>query len=111
MKEENLCQRAKDIEALFLPRLQQLADKFDVIGDIRGRGAMLAVELVAGGGDKTPNAALAGKVNAYCHSQGLVTLTAGTYSNVFRFLPPLSIGDDLLAEGLDILDQAFAASV
>jgi 4-aminobutyrate aminotransferase / (S)-3-amino-2-methylpropionate transaminase / 5-aminovalerate transaminase len=111
MKEENLCQRATDIEALFVPRLQQLADKFDVIGDIRGRGAMLAVELVAGGGDKTPNAALAGKVNAYCHSQGLVTLTAGTYSNVFRFLPPLSIGDDLLAEGLDILDQAFAATV
>jgi 4-aminobutyrate aminotransferase/(S)-3-amino-2-methylpropionate transaminase len=111
MKEENLCQRATDIEALFVPRLQQLADKFDVIGDIRGRGAMLAVELVAGGGDKTPNAALAGKVNAYCHSQGLVTLTAGTYGNVFRFLPPLSIGDDLLAEGLDILDQAFAATV
>jgi 4-aminobutyrate aminotransferase/(S)-3-amino-2-methylpropionate transaminase len=111
MKEENLCQRAKDIEALFLPRLQQLADKFDVIGDIRGRGAMLAVELVTGGGDKTPNAALAGKVNAYCHSQGLVTLTAGTYGNVFRFLPPLSIGDELLAEGIDILDQAFAATV
>jgi 4-aminobutyrate aminotransferase/(S)-3-amino-2-methylpropionate transaminase len=111
MKEENLCQRAKDIEALFLPRLQQLADKFDVIGDIRGRGAMLAVELDTGGGDKTPHAALAGKVNAYCHSQGLVTLTAGTYGNVFRFLPPLSIGDELLAEGIDILDQAFAATV
>jgi 4-aminobutyrate aminotransferase/(S)-3-amino-2-methylpropionate transaminase len=111
MKSENLRGRAKEIEALFVPRLQQLADKYDVIGEIRGRGAMLAVELVAGSDDKTPNAALATKVNAYCHSQGLVTLTAGTYGNVFRFLPPLSIGDDLLAEGLDILDQAFAACV
>jgi 4-aminobutyrate aminotransferase/(S)-3-amino-2-methylpropionate transaminase len=111
MKEENLCQRAKDIESMFVPRLQQLADKFDAVGDIRGRGAMLAVELVAGSGDKTPDAALTSRVNAYCHSQGLVTLTAGTYGNVLRFLPPLSIGDELLAEGLDILDQAFAATV
>jgi 4-aminobutyrate aminotransferase/(S)-3-amino-2-methylpropionate transaminase len=96
---------------MFVPRLQQLADKFDAVGDIRGRGAMLAVELVAGSGDKTPDAALTSRVNAYCHSQGLVTLTAGTYGNVLRFLPPLSIGDELLAEGLDILDQAFAATV
>jgi 4-aminobutyrate aminotransferase/(S)-3-amino-2-methylpropionate transaminase len=111
MKTENLCGRAREIAALFVPRLQRLADKFDAIGDIRGRGAMLAVELVSDPVAKTPDAALATRINAYCHSQGLVTLTAGTYGNVFRFLPPLSIGDDLLVEGLDILDQAFAASV
>jgi len=111
MKSENLRGRAKEIEALFLPLLQQLADKYDVIGEIRGRGAMLAVELVTGADDKTPNAALATKVNAYCHSHGLVTLTAGTYGNVFRFLPPLSMGDELLNEGIDILEQAFAACV
>jgi 4-aminobutyrate aminotransferase / (S)-3-amino-2-methylpropionate transaminase / 5-aminovalerate transaminase len=111
MKSENLRGRAKEIEALFVPRLQQLADKYDVIGEIRGRGAMLAVELVTGAEDKTPNAALATKVNAYCHLHGLVTLTAGTYGNVFRFLPPLSMGDELLNEGIDILEQAFAACV
>jgi 4-aminobutyrate aminotransferase/(S)-3-amino-2-methylpropionate transaminase len=111
MKSENLRGRAKEIEALFVPRLQQLADKYDVIGEIRGRGAMLAVELVTGADDKTPNAALATKVNAYCHLHGLVTLTAGTYGNVFRFLPPLSMGDELLNEGIDILEQAFAACV
>ena len=72
---------------------------------------MLAVELVADTGDLTPNTALTGRVNAHCHAQGLVTLTAGTYGNVLRLLPPLSIGDDLLGEGLDILEQAFAASV
>ena len=54
---------------------------------------------------------LTGKVNAYCHSQGLVTLTAGTYGNVLRLLPPLAIGDELLSEGLDILEHAFAAAL
>ncbi|MDQ1752766.1 MAG: 4-aminobutyrate aminotransferase / (S)-3-amino-2-methylpropionate transaminase / 5-aminovalerate [Pseudonocardiales bacterium] len=111
MKAENLTGRATQVEALILPRLQELAAKYDQIGDIRGRGAMLAVELVGGAGDLAPNSTLTGKLNAYCGSQGLVTLTAGTYANVLRFLPPLSIGDDLLSEGLDILEQAFAASV
>jgi len=111
MRAENLTDRARQIEAMFLPRLRELAEKFEVIGDVRGRGAMLAVELVAGADDKTPNAALTGRVNAYCHSQGLVTLTAGTYGNVLRFLPPLSIGNELVAEGLDTLEGAFAASV
>ncbi|MDQ6911040.1 MAG: 4-aminobutyrate--2-oxoglutarate transaminase, partial [Actinomycetota bacterium] len=50
-------------------------------------------------------------VNAACHRQGLVMLTCGTYGNVFRFLPPLVAGDDLLSEGLDILEAAFSASV
>ncbi len=111
MKAENLNARAKQIEALFVPRLQQLAAKYEQIGDIRGRGAMLAIELVAGADDLTPNSALTAKVNAYCGSQGLVTLTAGTYGNVLRFLPPLSMGDELLNEGLDIVEQAFAAAL
>jgi 4-aminobutyrate aminotransferase/(S)-3-amino-2-methylpropionate transaminase len=110
MQAEDLCGRAREIEALFMPRLRELADKFEVIGDIRGRGAMLAMELVSGGGDKTPNPALTSAVNTYCHSQGVVTLTAGTFGNVIRFLPPLSAGDDLLREGLDILGQAFVAT-
>jgi 4-aminobutyrate aminotransferase/(S)-3-amino-2-methylpropionate transaminase len=92
------------------PRLQALADKYDVIGDVRGRGAMLAIELVAEG-SMVPNSALTSAVAAACHREGLITLTAGTFGNVLRFLPPLVIGDALLAEGLDILDAAFAASV
>jgi 4-aminobutyrate aminotransferase/(S)-3-amino-2-methylpropionate transaminase len=70
---------------------------------------MTAVELVAGGDDRTPNPALTAAVNAWCHSQGVVTLTAGTYGNVLRFLPPLSAPDELLTEALDILEQAFVA--
>jgi len=110
MQAEDLCGRARQIEALFMPRLRGLAERFDVIGDVRGRGAMLAIELVTGAGDKTPNPTLTATVNAYCHSQGVVTLTAGTFGNVLRFLPPLSAGDDLLNEGLDIVGQGFAAS-
>jgi len=111
MRAENLPARAKAIEGLVLPRLQQLAAKYPQVGDVRGRGAMLAVELVADTGDLTPNSALTGRVNAFCHAQGLVTLTAGTFGNVLRLLPPLSIPDDLLTEGLDILEQAFDAAV
>ena len=110
MQVEDLCGRAREIEALFMPRLRELAEKFDVIGDVRGRGAMLAIELVSGNGDKAPNPAMTGAVNAYCHSQGVATLTAGTFGNVVRFLPPLSAGDDLLEEGLDIVEQAFMAN-
>jgi 4-aminobutyrate aminotransferase/(S)-3-amino-2-methylpropionate transaminase len=109
MRREDLCARAREIETLFLGRLRALAQRYDAIGDVRGRGAMLAVELVAGGGDTTANPALTGAVNAWCHGQGVATLTAGTYGNVLRFLPPLSAGDDLLSEGLDVLAQAFAA--
>jgi 4-aminobutyrate aminotransferase/(S)-3-amino-2-methylpropionate transaminase len=70
---------------------------------------MLAVELVEPG-SKVPNPELTAAVVKACHAEGLVALTAGTFGNVLRFLPPLVIGEDLLHEGLDILDAAFAAS-
>jgi 4-aminobutyrate aminotransferase/(S)-3-amino-2-methylpropionate transaminase len=111
MKADDLCGRARAVEALFRPRLEALASKHGVVGDIRGRGAMLAVELVSDLEKKTPDADLTGRVNRACHERGLVTLTCGTFGNVFRFLPPLSASDELLAEGLDILEEAFAASV
>ncbi|HEY3747612.1 MAG TPA: 4-aminobutyrate--2-oxoglutarate transaminase [Pseudonocardiaceae bacterium] len=111
MVEDDLCGRAREIEALFLPRLRALAAKYPEIGDVRGRGAMLAVELVSDPVAKIPDSTLTAQVNKACHTSGLVTLTAGTFGNVLRFLPPLAIGDDLVREGLDILDEAFAVSV
>ena len=111
MEESDACGRAREIEELFRPRLEILAEKYEVIGDIRGRGAMLAIELVSDAEAKTPDPALTAAINAYCHSRGLVTLTCGTFGNVFRFLPPLSAPDQLLSEGLDILEDAFAESV
>ncbi|WP_310526714.1 aminotransferase class III-fold pyridoxal phosphate-dependent enzyme, partial [Nocardioides sp.] len=100
--------RAREVEAIFVPRLRALAERHpDRIGDIRGRGAMLAVELVSDAARRTPDPALAGAVHRACSAEGLVTLTCGTFGNVFRFLPPLAIGDDLLSEGLDIFEAAF----
>ena len=68
-------------------------------------------ELVTDRETKEPAAALTAAINKACHARGLVTLTCGTLGNVFRFPPPLSIDDTLLGEGLDILEEAFAASV
>lgn len=110
MESENLAERAKQIEAIFRERLTAMAERHGVIGDIRGRGAMMAVEIVRPG-TKDADPDLTKKVMAACHAQGVVVLTAGTYGNVLRFLPPLVIGDDLLREGLDILDEAFAQCV
>jgi 4-aminobutyrate aminotransferase/(S)-3-amino-2-methylpropionate transaminase len=110
MRADDLCAAARRIESVMRPRLAALAEKYDVIGDVRGRGAMLAVELVVGG-SKDPNPALTAAVSAACHQQGLITLTAGTFGNVLRFLPPLVIGDALLNDGLDILETAFALSL
>src|SRR4051812_29821311 len=108
MKELALNARAKNIETVMKARLTAMADKFDVIGDIRGRGAMIAIELVKDRASKTPNPEAAGALAKACHAEGLLVLTCGTYGNVLRFLPPLVIGEDLLNEGLDIIEQAFA---
>ncbi|MFE5260098.1 4-aminobutyrate--2-oxoglutarate transaminase [Streptomyces coelicoflavus] len=108
MKELDLNARAKHIEAVMKSRLSAMAEKFDVIGDVRGRGAMIAIELVKDRSTKEPNPAATAALAKACHAEGLLVLTCGTYGNVLRFLPPLVIGDDLLNEGLDIIEQAFA---
>src|SRR4051812_17046033 len=95
MRTDDLCGAARRIESVMRPRLAALADKYPAIGDLRGRGAMLAIELVQPGG-KEPNPELTAAVVSACHRDGLVALTAGTFGNVLRFLPPLVIGDDLL---------------
>jgi 4-aminobutyrate aminotransferase/(S)-3-amino-2-methylpropionate transaminase len=102
-----LINRALVIESLALPRLQTAQASDPRIGDVRGRGAMLAIELV----DPTsgePDAALAGRVAKAAHAEGVIVLTCGTYGNVIRLLPPLTISDELLAEGLDVLLAALA---
>ena len=109
MAADDLCGAARHVESVMRPRLEALAERYPEVGDVRGRGAMLAVELVVQG-TKEPNSALTQAVMAACHREGLITLSAGTYGNVLRFLPPLVIGDDLLTEGLDILDAAFASA-
>ena len=70
---------------------------------------MIAVEIVGAGGNN-PDAARAGAVSAFCHSQGVVTLTCGTYGNVLRFLPPLVTSDALLTEAFGVVSAAFDAT-
>jgi 4-aminobutyrate aminotransferase/(S)-3-amino-2-methylpropionate transaminase len=107
MAKEDLAGRARRIGEIMLPRLRQMADRTPAIGDVRGRGAMLAVELVKPGGIEPDPAATAAVAKA-CHQAGLLVLTCGTFGNVLRFLPPMVIGEPLLNEGLGVLDDAFA---
>lgn len=108
MADDDLPGRARAIGDVMLARLTALAAEHPQIGDVRGRGAMVAVELVRPGTTE-PDAAAAARVSAACHRAGVVTLTCGTFGNVLRLLPPLVIDEDLLNEALDVLGDAFAA--
>ena len=110
MEDNDACALARSIESVMMPRLKAMQENFPQIGDIRGRGAMLAIELVEPG-TTNANAALAAALNKHCHSNGVVTLTAGTYGNVFRFLPPLTMPMPLLEEALSGLEAGFEACV
>ncbi|MEU8024242.1 4-aminobutyrate--2-oxoglutarate transaminase [Micromonospora haikouensis] len=106
MHELDLAAAARRIGATLADRLRAIAARDARVAEVRGRGAMLAVELVQPG-TLVPDPAAAAAVSAACHAAGLLTLTCGTYGNVLRFLPPLVISDAELARGLDILDAAF----
>ena len=114
MEQYDLNARARHIEDLAVGRLRELAAALpggaegSVIGDIRGRGAMLAIELVQAG-SKEPNMDLTKAVAAACLKEGVIILTCGTYGNVIRLLPPLVISDELLVDGLEVLATAIKA--
>ncbi|MFB2581044.1 4-aminobutyrate--2-oxoglutarate transaminase [Herbiconiux sp. P15] len=108
-QEDGLVERARAIGTLFRGRLNALRAADARIGDVRGRGAMMAIEIVdPATGD--PDAALTARIAAYAHRNGVVLLTCGTYGNVIRFLPPLTISDELITDGLDVIRDAFIAS-
>ncbi|MEV4602258.1 4-aminobutyrate--2-oxoglutarate transaminase [Amycolatopsis sp. NPDC049253] len=110
MRSSDLASSARRVEDLVLPRLRALAAETGVIGDVRGRGAMLAAEFVRAGTSE-PDADLTKRVAATCHSLGVVVLTCGTYGNVIRLLPPLSLSNELLDEGLSVLEHAVRTEV
>ena len=107
MESQDLNAKAKHIESVMRPRLEHIATQYGLISEVRGRGAMIAVEIV----DHTGNmsAELTGAIAKACHKEGVVVLTAGTYGNVLRFLPPLTISDELLNDALDVIEKQFAA--
>jgi 4-aminobutyrate aminotransferase/(S)-3-amino-2-methylpropionate transaminase len=104
MEKEDLNEKAKNIEAVMKPRLAKIAEATGVIGDIRGRGAMIAIEIVKPGTNE-PDADATSKIAKACHAEGVVVLTAGTYGNVLRFLPPLVMPEHLLDDALTIIEQ------
>jgi 4-aminobutyrate aminotransferase/(S)-3-amino-2-methylpropionate transaminase len=109
MDRDGLVDRADRLGAVLRSRLEEMASGDDGIGDVRGRGLMQAIELVVPG-TKEPDGARVKAVLDRCHEAGVVTLGAGTYGNVIRFLPPLVIGEDLLSEGLDVVAEALSAT-
>jgi 4-aminobutyrate aminotransferase/(S)-3-amino-2-methylpropionate transaminase len=108
IESDNLLAEAARIEGVLKTGLTALQAKHPVIGDVRGIGAMIAIELVEPG-THTPNAAAVSAVAAYAAQKGVLLLTAGTYGNVLRFLPSLAISDELLREALEVIDEAFSA--
>jgi 4-aminobutyrate aminotransferase/(S)-3-amino-2-methylpropionate transaminase len=109
IQSEKLVNRANQIGKIMVDALTAMQKKYPVIGEVRGRGAMIAIELVQPG-SKEPNGEIMGKVVKYAQSKGVLFLTAGTYGNVLRFLPPLVISDELVKDAMSVLDEAFANS-
>ena len=104
IEKERLVERAQHLGDRMLERLTAMQQESTGIGDVRGRGAMVAIELVHD--DGSPDAERAKQISASCHEQGVIVLTAGTLGNVVRLLPPLVLDDALLEQGLDALAVA-----
>jgi 4-aminobutyrate aminotransferase / (S)-3-amino-2-methylpropionate transaminase / 5-aminovalerate transaminase len=107
IEEEDLVNQANVIGEIMVTALADMAKKYSVIGEIRGAGAMQAIELIKPGTIE-PNSEAMSEVIKYCQQKGVLILSAGTYSNVIRLLPPLVIPVHLLKEALEIIDEAFA---
>lgn len=106
MQEENLVQRAEEVGSLVIARLRKLQERFINIGEVRGLGAMVAMELVKNAAGDGPDPDLARALVQRCAVNGLVLLSCGVYGNVIRFLMPLTSPDALIEEGMDILERS-----
>ncbi len=110
MAKEDLAARSAKVGGLIRGRCCELANRFPRIGDVRGLGAMIAMELVKDRSTKEPDKDLTNRVQAEALKRGLVLLTCGTYGNVLRVLVPVTVEDEILAEGLDVLERSFEAA-
>ncbi len=108
-EKENLLQRSRDVGKRLRAGLEEMAANHACIGDVRGLGAMVAIELFKNGDVKQPDAELAKRIAAEAQARGLILLTCGNYANVIRILVPLTASDALLDEGLSIMKDCFAA--
>ena len=104
IESDGLIERARQIERVITEPLLRLQAGDDRIGDVRGRGAMIAIELVKSG-TAEPDAELTSALSTAAHAAGVIVLTCGMFGNIMRLLPPLTISDELLIEGVDILSR------
>src|ERR1700681_387324 len=105
---ENLLERANELGDRFQPRAREWQSRWPIIGDVRGLGGMQAIELVKSQETKKPAAEETKQITRYCYEHGLITITAGSYSNVIRVLVPLVATDAEIDEGLAVLESALA---
>jgi 4-aminobutyrate aminotransferase/(S)-3-amino-2-methylpropionate transaminase len=108
IEEEDLCKSAQKMGEIISSALKAMKAKYPIIGEVRGRGAMQAIELVMPGGIE-PNPAALSAIVKFCQKEGVLILSAGTYGNVIRLLPPLVMPETLLREALEVLDRAVAS--
>ena len=108
IERRSLLAEAGRIEGILKPALLELQKAYPIIGDVRGIGAMLAIELVQPG-TKDPHPAAVPALTAFAAQHGVLLLSAGTYGNVIRFLPSLAISDELLREAIGVLQEGFAS--
>ena len=105
----NLLTRANELGARFQRRARDWQRRWPIVGDVRGLGGMQAIELVKSQESKIPATEETKQITQYCYEHGLITITAGTYSNVIRVLVPLVATNEQIDEGLDVLESALAA--
>jgi 4-aminobutyrate aminotransferase / (S)-3-amino-2-methylpropionate transaminase / 5-aminovalerate transaminase len=105
----DLLSRANSVGDRFQKRAEEWKDRFGLVGDVRGLGAMRAIELVRSRETREPAPDETKKISQYCYEHGLLTITAGTYGNVIRILVPLVVTDDQMDEGLDVLEGALVS--
>jgi 4-aminobutyrate aminotransferase / (S)-3-amino-2-methylpropionate transaminase / 5-aminovalerate transaminase len=111
IEREGLLERSRALGDTIMSRFRTFADRYPAVGEVRGRGAMCAIELVADRETKEPlGAEPMNAIVRRCLENGVIVLTAGTYGNVVRLLPPLTIDDALLEDGLNVLDEAIGAA-
>ena len=111
MREEKLVDRAVRVGDTIRARFEQWKAKFPEVGDVRGLGAMIAIELVRDRATKEPAKELTGRLQAEALKRGVILLSAGTLGNVIRVLVPLTVEDAVLLEGLDVMEEALKAAL
>jgi 4-aminobutyrate aminotransferase / (S)-3-amino-2-methylpropionate transaminase / 5-aminovalerate transaminase len=106
IEKQNLCERANIIGERFAKRAANWQKRWELVGEVRGLGAMRALELVRSRHTREPADEETRQVSQYCYEHGVITITAGSYGNVIRLLVPLVITDAQMDEGMDVLEAA-----